>query len=133
MPVKTCIMLAVCAGKVEMKLIVCKLAVQCDPSGTNTLGSSGLVVTKGCCEASNIKMAAASTEQAVLNLFVSNNKPYSLQNLVDLLAHQGGMVRRRSSCRAEFRAVSSPMMQPVVSIGCRLQEGGHHQGSRCAG
>jgi hypothetical protein len=30
-----------------------------------------------------------AADQAVLNLFVSNNKPYSLQNLVDLLAHAG--------------------------------------------
>jgi hypothetical protein len=34
-------------------------------------------------------MAAASTEQAVLALFVSGNKPFSVQNLVDLLAHAG--------------------------------------------
>ncbi|GFH20412.1 uncharacterized protein HaLaN_17524 [Haematococcus lacustris] len=33
-------------------------------------------------------MAASSVDQAVLNLF-SQNKPFSLQNLVDLLAHAG--------------------------------------------
>lgn len=34
-------------------------------------------------------MAAASTVDAVWNLLELNNKPYSLQNLVDLLAHAG--------------------------------------------